>query len=170
MIDVLERIASGIDATNARLDTLHEDVVALRAEVTSVKNEVSGLRVEVRADLDEQRHGFETRKSVFLQDAVPEKLAERVVALTNLAAGLDIVRIDETAHADVIEMGVGEKDGVESDAGLCRRTVEGFGFLPALKHSQVHKHVRIARLHEISRACDLAAASTADRDLHFLSA
>jgi glutamate dehydrogenase len=52
-----------------------------------------------------ERHGFETRKAVFLQDEVPEPLADRVVALANLAAGLDIVRIDETVQADIVEMG-----------------------------------------------------------------
>ena len=72
-----------------------------------------------------ERHGFETRKAVFLQDSVPEDLAERVVALANLAAGLDIVRIDETAHADVIEMGklyydTGERFGLDSLRDVAR--------------------------------------------------
>jgi hypothetical protein len=61
MVDVLERIEGELKATNARLDTLHEDVIALRADVVSVKNEVSGLRVEMRADLDDLRHSHEAR-------------------------------------------------------------------------------------------------------------
>jgi len=59
MIAVLKGIRSDIQATNTRLDTLreemHEELGALRAEVTSVKNEVSGLRVEIRADLEDIR-------------------------------------------------------------------------------------------------------------------
>ena len=72
-----------------------------------------------------ERHSFEARKAVFLQDAVPEPLAQRVVALANLAAGLDIVRIDEAAHADIIDMGklyydTGERFGLDALRDVAR--------------------------------------------------
>jgi len=72
-----------------------------------------------------ERHGFETRKSVFLQDAVPEPLAQRVVALANLAAGLDIVRIDEAAQANILDMGklyydTGERFGLDALRDVAR--------------------------------------------------
>jgi len=72
-----------------------------------------------------EQHGFESRKAAFLQDEVPEPLAQRVVALANLAAGLDIVRIDEGAHADVIEMGklyydTGERFGLDALRDVAR--------------------------------------------------
>ncbi|MGB8841453.1 MAG: NAD-glutamate dehydrogenase [Aliidongia sp.] len=65
-----------------------------------------------------ERHGFETRKAIFLRDNVPEPLAQRVVALANLAAGLDIVRIDERAEDEIVEMGklyydTGERFGLD---------------------------------------------------------
>jgi len=56
---------------------------------------------------------------------VPEALAARVIGLANLAAGLDIVRIDETAKVDIIEMGrlyydTGERLGLDALRGSTR--------------------------------------------------
>ena len=56
---------------------------------------------------------------------MPEPLAQRVVALANLAAGLDIVRIDEAAHADIIDMGklyydTGERFGLDALRDVAR--------------------------------------------------
>jgi glutamate dehydrogenase len=72
-----------------------------------------------------ERHGFEARKSAFLDEGVPEDLALRAVALANLAAGLDIVRIDEAAGVDILEMGrlyydAGERFGLDSLRDIAR--------------------------------------------------
>ncbi len=66
-----------------------------------------------------ERHGFETRKAGFVEAGAPEPLAQRVVALANLAAGLDIVRLDEEAGLDVLELGklyydTGEQFGLDT--------------------------------------------------------
>jgi hypothetical protein len=51
MVDVLERIEHRLEQTNRRLDDIHEDHIALRAEVQGVRTEVAGLRVEARFDI-----------------------------------------------------------------------------------------------------------------------
>ena len=68
---------------------------------------------------------FDERKAPFLEAQVPEDLAARVTGLANLAAGLDIVRIDETAKVDIIEMGrlyydTGERLGLDALRGSTR--------------------------------------------------
>ncbi|HLY56856.1 MAG TPA: NAD-glutamate dehydrogenase [Stellaceae bacterium] len=52
-----------------------------------------------------ERRGFEQRKARFLEAGVEEALAHRVVALANLAAGLDIIRLDEGTELDVVDLG-----------------------------------------------------------------
>jgi glutamate dehydrogenase len=68
---------------------------------------------------------FDERKAPFIQAGVPEALAARTVALANLAAGLDIVRIDEATKVDVVEMGrlyydTGERLGLDALRGATR--------------------------------------------------
>jgi|HubBroStandDraft_1064217.scaffolds.fasta_scaffold00015_95 glutamate dehydrogenase len=72
-----------------------------------------------------ERQEFETREAAFRQDSVPEALARRVVGLANLAAGLDIVRIDEGAGADIVDMGklywaTGERFGLDVLRSIAR--------------------------------------------------
>ena len=59
MVEVLLRMEAGIKKTNeslagltARVDVLHEDMLALRADVTGMRNEMRSLRPELRTDLD----------------------------------------------------------------------------------------------------------------------
>jgi glutamate dehydrogenase len=68
---------------------------------------------------------FETREAQFLEDSVPADLARRVVALANLAAGLDIARIDERAGIEIVELGklyydAGERFGLDILRGVAR--------------------------------------------------
>jgi predicted nucleic acid-binding Zn-ribbon protein len=51
MVDLLGQIMGELKSMRTDLSTLHEDHLALRAEVVGVKNELSGLRSEIRADL-----------------------------------------------------------------------------------------------------------------------
>jgi hypothetical protein len=79
MVDVLERIEGGIKATNARLDTLHDDVVALRGELRSFKDETRGELTDIRGELREIRH--EVADAHVRVTTTGELLEDRVRAL-----------------------------------------------------------------------------------------
>ncbi len=74
---------------------------------------------------DGEKRAYDSRKSRFLQAGVPEALADRVVSLANLAAGLEIVRIDESTKVDIVDMGrlyyaVGERFGLDALREIAR--------------------------------------------------
>jgi glutamate dehydrogenase len=98
----------------------------IRARIQEFGPSVGKLAAQLPGILPigEQRF-FEERKAPFVQAGIPETLAARIVALANLAAGLDIVRIDETAKVDIVEMGklyydTGERLGLDTLRGSTR--------------------------------------------------
>ncbi|HVJ54830.1 MAG TPA: NAD-glutamate dehydrogenase [Aliidongia sp.] len=88
---------------------------------------VKRLAAELPKILPEgEKRYLEERTAPFVEAGVPETLAARTAALANLAAGLDIVRIDEAAkQIDVVEMGrlyydTGERLGLDALRGATR--------------------------------------------------
>ena len=54
---------------------------------------------------DTEQAAHEERVAAYVAQSVPQELAERVVALDSLSAAMDIVRIDESAKLDMVELG-----------------------------------------------------------------
>jgi hypothetical protein len=43
MIEVLLRMANGLERLNTQVDVIHEDMQAIRADVTGIRNEIRSL-------------------------------------------------------------------------------------------------------------------------------
>jgi hypothetical protein len=66
----------------------------------------------------------------------------------------------------VIEMSVGEQNGIDLLFRGGGRTIQGFGFFAALEQAAIHEHARLFGLNVIRRPGDFTARGADNRDFH----
>jgi hypothetical protein len=73
---------------------------------------------------------------------------------------------EQRQPAGVIEMPVGEQDGIEFLLRAGRRTIQGLGFFSALEKSAIYKDAGLFCLNVISGAGDFSAGGANNCNLH----
>jgi hypothetical protein len=74
---------------------------------------------------------------------------------------------EQREAAGVIEVGVGEQDGVELvGTGAAGQAILGLALAAALKHARIDEDGGSLAANEIGRPCDFAAGSAGEFDFH----